>query len=70
MTQCEVLYEVCYSTPEYGWEPMGVMHESRAEAEHELREKKPYYPTAFLVRVVMTRCEEKSTHRHLQAVQG
>jgi len=49
---------------------MGVMHESRAEAEHELREKKPYYPTAFLVRVVMTRCEEKSTHRHLQAVQG
>lgn len=49
---------------------MGGMHETRADAEHEIREKKPYYPTAFLVRIVKTRCEEKGVHRHLQAVQG
>lgn len=68
MTQCQVLYEVCYSTTECGWNPMGVMYETRKEAERELLEKKPYYPTAFLVRVVMTRCEEKMPARHLQAI--
>ena len=70
MERRQVLYEVCRSTPECAWDPMGPMFETKEEAECELLEKKPYYPTAFLVRVVMTRCEEKLARKHLQVVRN
>lgn len=70
MERCQVLYEICYSTPEFGWEPMGMLYETREEAEFDLRDKKAYFPTAFLARVVMTRCDEVVLKQHLHAVRG
>lgn len=49
---------------------MGLIYETKKEAERELLEKKPGYPTAFLVRVVMTRCDESIPKRYLHAVRG
>lgn len=68
MPRSQVLYAVYRSTPEYGWEPFGMMYEDRASAEQELREVKPHYPTAFLVRVVLTRIEKTTPQCKFMAV--
>lgn len=68
MKNSQVFYEVCDVSPDDDWEPMGFMFDSKTEAEKELRDKKAHVPTAFLVRVVMTRCEASDHDRTLKAV--
>lgn len=69
-TKPSLILSLLLDPPEYGWEPMGLIYETRNEAERELLEEKPYYPTAFLVRVVMTRYDERVSTRRLHAVCG
>lgn len=68
MSRAQVLYEVCHSTPESEWEPMGTMYSDKDEAEDELRKKRPHYPTAFLARIVFTRVEKSKARRSLRTV--
>lgn len=68
MEQSCVLYEVCYVTTEDAWEPTGSQYVSKAQAEEELRRLKTSFPTAFVARTVMTRCDSKSVRRQLKAV--
>ena len=68
MPRSQILYEVCCSSPKDEWEPMGTMYSNRAEAEQELKERKPHYPTAFLARIVFTRMAEPPARRRLRAV--
>lgn len=63
-----VLYEVCYATPEYAWEPTGSQYESKTQAEKELIRLRAFYPTAFVARTVMTRCDSRLDSPTLKAV--
>lgn len=64
----QVLYEICDARPDGYWDPLGFMYYSKSQAENELRVKKKDVPTAFLVRVVMTKCDAGSRERSLKAV--
>lgn len=63
-----VLYEVCYVTPEDAWVPTGSQYESKAEAERELVRLRASFPTAFVARTVMTRCDSGHHNQILKAV--
>lgn len=63
-----VLYEVCYTTLEDAWEPTGSQYESKAEAEKEMIRLSAFYPTAFVARTVMTRCDSKLGNPTLKVV--
>ena len=68
MSRSQILYEICQSTHEDEWAPMGAMHEDKTEAEKALKELKPHYPTAFIARVIYTRLEESVIRTPLRAV--
>jgi len=68
MERTLVMYQVCYSSPEWAWETLDTAKPTREEAEQELREVKPRYPTAYVVRVVWSRCDASPASRPLKAV--
>jgi len=63
-----VFYAVGQFTSDGEWDPFGTMYDCKREAEQEFREMKPSYPTARLVRVVVTPCDERTSDRSLRAV--
>lgn len=64
----QVFYEICDAAPGGYWEPLGFMYDSKSQAENELRVKRKDVPTAFLVRVVMTKCDAGGRERSLKAI--
>jgi hypothetical protein len=52
-------WQVCVDRKDY-WENIG-SHETRAEAEAELRSVRSVWPNAFLVRLTMTRMDQART---------
>lgn len=67
MNRMWVRYDICTEDSQ-GLNPFGCSCSTKAEAEAELRTYSPYYPTAFIVRIVTTRCRERIPHGSLQAV--
>ncbi|HEV8328461.1 MAG TPA: hypothetical protein VGQ08_13350 [Nitrospiraceae bacterium] len=59
-------WHVCFDDGDV-WDCIG-SHETRAEAEAELRRVRPRFPDAFLVRVTMTRMDRARTTSTLTVV--
>ena len=62
-------WHVCVDDGE-DWGYLGVSHDTRAEAEAELRSLRSKWPEAFVVRLTLTRMEQKPLRPILQLFHG
>lgn len=58
MRKTMTMYELFTDPPgEEPWKPMGQIYSNKSEALKDLKECLPYYPKAYLARVVYTRID-------------
>ena len=67
MTRTWIHYEISTENTQ-GLYPFGLHYSTKGAAEAELKIYLPENPTAFIITVVKTRCDERPPHRFLQAV--